>query len=129
MADSTFLNRYRLQSADIDVKIHDKHVDKLAKICFNNWKELYSLRMKAKDIEIIETNKSEAKAKLFLCTWKQRNGTDATYKCLIDALLEIEHREDAESVCEILMSEKKSSESSAALENGTMSAGMYIIYF
>ena len=124
MTDSKFLNHYQLISADIDVKIRDEHVDKIARICFSNWKELYPLHMKKKDLEVIDTkSNSEDKSKLFIRTWKQRNGSDATYKRLIDALLEIDHREDAESVFDILMS-KKEYESSAALENGSMSAGI-----
>ena len=77
--------------------------------------------MEVKDIEVIEAEpKSSDKAVIL---WKQRKGKDATYRHLIDALIKIECREDAETVCEIFKSQKEST-SRADSESGTMSAGM-----
>ena len=113
---------------NIDSRICDDHINKIAHIFFNNWKKLYShLGMEVKDIEVIEAEpKSSDKAVIL---WKQRKGKDATYRHLIDALIKIECREDAETVCEIFKSQKEST-SHADSESGTMSAGMdpYISY-
>ena len=121
MADSKFLDYFHLQPEDIDAKIHEEHINKIAHICINDWKNLYPfLGIDTKDIEAIEAelNKKDM-AKSFFRLWKKRNGRDATYRRLIDALIKIKSREEAECVCEILKS-KKESESHGALEGGSM---------
>ena len=48
-------------------------------------------------------NDEESKGQRFLERWKEKKGCDATYIKLINALLEVECRNDAESVCELLL--------------------------
>ena len=55
----------------------------------------------AQDIKHDGKSEPERRAAL-LKTWDQKKGSGATYKALIAALLEIEHKNDAEVVCKLL---------------------------
>ena len=121
MAESKFLDRYHLKTNDIDVKICEDHLNEIAGICFDDWNDLYPfLGMDTKDIALIEAEPiPKTKAKSFFRLWKKRNGSNATYRRLIDALIKIKSIDGAESVCEILMSQNES-----VLESGTKSSGI-----
>ena len=55
------------------------------------------------DIEREVDKEEERKARLF-SRWKSEKGAGASYKQLVNALLEIECKQDAEYVCELLRS-------------------------
>ena len=54
-----------------------------------------------RDIDCQEMDEDQKRERFFLI-WKENKGSEATYIKLIRALLTIESKEDAESVCELL---------------------------
>ena len=101
----SIMERYQLQEEDCSKQISDSHLEKIAHSNCEKWRSLPSyLKMEAiisKDIE--REFKGEEERRLeFLKHWKQERGLDATYRELVNALLEIKCRQDAEKVCELL---------------------------
>ncbi len=72
------------------------------------WKVLAPiLKLTQPEVEAIERDNhgEELKRIEFLSVWKQKQCERATYMALVDALCEIERREDARKVCEVLKGE------------------------
>ena len=86
-------------------QITDEHIEVISRTLCSQWKSLPAHLglppITARDIDHGPGDERE-KRNTFLTTWKAMKGSEATYKKLISALLKIEHREDAESVCELL---------------------------
>ena len=98
------IQHYELSEEHVRQPINDTHLDEVAKFCLK-WRKLPShLKMQVSDVANIERDHAteEERRSEFFQTWKQNNGFDATYEILIGALLEIGHRNDAESVCKML---------------------------
>ena len=73
----------------------------------SQWKNAApKLRFTDDEVESIDNDntKAEAKRVSFLKTWKQKFAMKATYKALIQSLLNIERVEDARGVCLVLKS-------------------------
>ena len=73
----------------------------------SQWKNVApKLRFTDDEVESIDDDntKAEAKRVSFLKTWKQKFAMKATYKALIQSLLNIERVEDARGVCLVLKS-------------------------
>ncbi len=105
MTFCSIMEHYQLQEEDCNKPISDSHLAKISQSICEKWRLLPShLKMEpivTKDID--RESKSEEEKRLeFLKRWKQERGLDATYKELINALLEIQCRRDAEKVCELL---------------------------
>ena len=96
---------YHLAEKDTDKQITDEHIEVISRTSCSQWKSLPAHLglplITARDIDRGPGDERE-KRNTFLTTWKAMNGSKATYKKLISALLKIECREDAESVCELL---------------------------
>ena len=76
----------------------------------SQWKNVApKLRFTDDEVESIDNDntKAEAKRVSFLKTWKQKFAMKATYKALIQSLLNIERVEDARGVCLVVKSIQK----------------------
>ena len=88
-----------------DSVISDLHLDEIAQTRCTYWKSLPS-RLGLEDIvaEDIDRNFSREfdKRRELFRQWKQIKGSEATYRCLVKALLDINQRHDAEYVSGLL---------------------------
>ena len=89
--------------------VSDLHLEVISRSYCTKWKSLPAhLEMKevvVNDIDRINGDEQE-KRHAFLKKWKAVKGSEATYKKLINALLAIECREEAEGVRELLLSQQ-----------------------
>ena len=99
------LGQYGLVVDDCTTKISDKDLGSICSKCIFPHDSLAPhLKVEqacAEDIKHDSNLRSERRSSL-LKKWKQSNGSSATYEVLIDALLAIEHKEDAEVICKLL---------------------------
>ena len=115
---STFLqlmSQYRLTERQYNKQVSDIHLEKLSRSGCKQWKSLPPhLKLEAIVAEDIDKSQKGEREKRheFLLTWKDMEGSGATYKQLITALLKIKCRQDAEKLCEML---KKSAQSQLAI--------------
>ncbi|MCG8622141.1 MAG: hypothetical protein MJE68_09130 [Proteobacteria bacterium] len=72
--------------------------------CFSQWRVIFGSLLNELDLGDVDRDKptEEEKRIAALRTWKARNGSEATYKILVDALLNRGERSDAENICKIL---------------------------
>ena len=105
MSLDQILNTYKLEEKDCDGAVSDLHLEVISRSYCTKWKSLPAhLEMEVivvDDIDRINGDKQE-KRHAFLKKWKGTKGSDATYRKLINALLTIECRKEAEGVCELL---------------------------
>ena len=116
---SSLMEQYQIPEEDCNRQIRDIHLEEISQSHCEKWRSLPShLKMKTiikKDID--RESKSEDEKRLaFFERWQQERGSDATYKALINALLKISCRQDAEKVCELLQKFLSTPEQSAASE-------------
>ena len=101
------LQRYGLKETDLNQEINDSNLEIICRKSCTNWRALPRLlgidgyKIILANIERDYTKEDEKKLALFQ-EWQKMNGFDATYKVLVNALLETRQREDAQCVCEIL---------------------------
>ena len=99
--------KYHLTEEEVSIKITDRHIVDISISLCTKWKFLPAYlglaANIAQDIDCKPVNEEEKRLK-FLTTWKVKKGFEATYKSLIGALLDIECRDEAGSVCELLKS-------------------------
>ena len=97
--------RYQLTEEDVNKQITDKDIEFISMSMCGKWKSLYAhLDLKAiiaEDIDRLQVDEDQKRSKFF-STWKEKKGSEATYEKLIGALLTMECRGDAESVCMLL---------------------------
>ena len=101
----TLQKSYALEDADFNAQVSDAHLDDFSRCCSSDWKFLCShLKLDKIVVDDIDCRPLSPKQKRrrFFSEWKQRKGSDATYKVLVQALLEIDRRKDAEYLCELL---------------------------
>ena len=90
--------------------------------CFSQWRVIFGSLLSDLDLGDVDRDKptEEEKRIAALRTWKARNGSEATYKILVDALLNRGERSDAENLCKILadhsMSDKNGTEVNSELQ-------------
>ncbi len=110
MADSTetlssLMEHYQLKEEDCNRQISTLHLDEISLNFSRKWRFLPA-RLKMEDIVAYDIDRGpgdeEEKRRAFFLKWKWTKGSNATYKALICALLEIKSRQDAESVCKLL---------------------------
>ena len=102
---SSLLEHYGLTEEECNKVVSDRHLDKISLSHCGGWRALPShLGLPSILVEDIDKSPLEQKEKRqkFFRDWKQRRGFNATYRSLIIALLETNHRGDAESVCQLL---------------------------
>ena len=124
ISPNTLCAHFELADQELDKVISDLHLDDIAQTRCTYWKFLSSrLRLQdvvAKDIDKDFPTESE-KRREFFQQWKQRKGSEATYRSLVKALLDINQRRDAEYVCNLLRQADASS--------SVASSGIYRRYF
>lgn len=97
---------------DLDRQITDVHIDQISRSLDCGWRSLpRPLEMENIVVNDLDRElcKEEDKRRGFFYKWKQMMGRDATYKRLIDALVEIGHIDDANKVYKMLGSHEKTS--------------------
>ena len=101
--------RHHLTEEDVNKQITDEHIEVISSstsLC-SQWKSLpVHLGLATTivgDIDSTPVTKTEKKS-FFFTTWKEEQGSNATYRKLIGSLLEIPCKQDAESVCQFLKS-------------------------
>lgn len=98
--------------------ITDKHINDISRSYCTTWKYLCPYlgveSIVAGDIAKNAAYDEEEKRVAFFKKWKLIKGSDATYKQLISALLQIRCRNDAEGVCKILRTDSTASAAGAA---------------
>ena len=125
------LSPYRmanLESLDLEKKITEIHCDKISHNINLKWRRLPPyLGLESEpivsDIEHLLIEEEEKRGK-FLSKWKEIKGSDATYKNLLDALNELDCKDDAEHVQKLLLPDSQPQHSHGS-ERPT---GMYIAY-
>ena len=72
--------------------------------CFRQWRVTFGSLLSQIDLGDVdrENTTEEEKRIAGLRKWKVRNGCEATYKILVDTLLNRGERSDAENICKIL---------------------------
>ena len=110
------IDRYHLTEEDVDKQITDKHIEVISRSTCRKWRSLYA-HLDLTSIVVLDIDHDhhmqldeDQKRSLFFTNWKEKKGSEATYKWLISALLTIECREDAESVCELLKQQQQQPE-------------------
>lgn len=102
---STILDHYGLTQENCNEHVSDSLLEKFCQSHCEKWRLLTAcLKMKAiaaKDIDRGSKDEDEKRLSFFR-RWKHEKGFDATYKVLISALLDIDCRGDAESVCKLM---------------------------
>ena len=98
-----------LNNFGVGQQVSDKHVDDISLSSCQKWRFLPShLDLPSILVEDIERNPRAVtesdKRHEFFQAWKAAKGSEATYRELIRALLAIGCRQDAEYVCDLLMS-------------------------
>ena len=125
---STFLelmSQYKLTESQYNQQVSDTHLEKLSRSGCKQWKSLPPhLELEAIVAEDIDKSQKGEREKRheFLLTWKDIEGSDATYGQLITALLKIKCRRDAEKLCEML---KKSVQAIATASATSHHAGKH----
>ena len=103
---SSFWSYCGLTEEDVSKKITDEHIEFISRSLCRQWKSLPAhlglAIIVVDDIDKSNVMDEREKREKFLRTWKKEKGSEATYKKLIDGLLTIKCKEDAEFVCELL---------------------------
>lgn len=104
---SSLLTKFELSEKDCGIKVSKKDLDRVANNCEFPYERLAPY-LDVKQVSDIEREgKSEpGRRTALLERWNQMKGSDATYRALITALLDIEHRNDAEKICKWLRTSK-----------------------
>ena len=91
-------------SADELSKPCDSNIIPSLADCFSQWKVIFGSLLSDLDLSDVdkESSTEEEKRIAALRKWKARNGCEATYKVLVDALLNRGERYQAENLCKIL---------------------------
>ena len=125
---STFLEvieHYELTKEDCNKPLRDAHLVSISRSSCTSWKSLPAHlgleAIVAEDADRSQADPEEKRLKFFR-QWKKRKGSKATYSQLINALLKIDCRQDAEDVCQILSEPLTPSQTSSTTDtagNGT----------
>ena len=73
--------------------------------CFSQWRVIFGSLLSELDLGDIDRNKptEEEKRMAALRKWRDKNGSEATYKVLVDALLNRGERYQAENLCQKIL--------------------------
>jgi len=96
------IKTYNLLEKDCDREVSDSHLKEIACFRCENWKTLLShLEIAVGDSDI--SMDDERKILAFFSTWKMKEGSNVTYKKLVDAFLRVGSRDNAEEICKLLV--------------------------
>ena len=99
------MSQYGLTEGQCNQQVSEAHLEELSRSGCKQWKSLPPyLKLETIVAEDIDKSQKEERDKRydFLLTWKDIEGSNATYRQLITALLKIKCRQDAEKLCEML---------------------------
>ena len=103
-AISSLYAQYGVTEEDMDKEISDLHMDKIVRTRCTHWKSLPPYlglpTNLVKDIDK-DFSKEVDKRREFFDQWKQQKGSEATYKNLVRALLDVKEVYDAKYVCKL----------------------------
>ena len=103
---SSLLEQYQLKEKDLNKQVTDLHIKEISRSHCKKWKSLPAY-LEMEDIVASDIEKKpieeEEKRNNFFSKWKEEKGSEATYKVLIGALQAMRCREDAESICKLLI--------------------------
>lgn len=120
--------KFHLTEEDVNKQITDRHIEDISCTLCGKWRSLPA-HLRLAIITVGDINRGSGdereKRRIFLTTWKEQKGSNATYIRLINALLKIKCAEDAESVCKLLEDDQQP-ESDVSLSNVSTCSG--IIY-
>ena len=124
---STFVAHYGLTEEYCKREVSDSDIIKITRSLHGKWKSQLPPLLEMDPIVVTDIvgapgyMSDEDKRLAFFKEWKQRKGFNATYKALISALLEIECRQDAGSVCKILKKTTAAAPDQASYSTNTTS--------
>ncbi len=112
---SSTLQRYHLNESDVLQQVSNIHLQEISHSHCHKWRSLpVALDMENhliwEDIDLEVRDEERRRNKFFSC-WQSEKGADANYKKLINALLVIGCRQDAEYVCGLLKNTETTGES------------------
>ena len=104
---SQLLNDYQLTENDCNGAVSDIHLEEISRYYCTGWKSSLPPNLEMREIHVkdivVGHGDEQEKRHAFLKKWKEVGGSkNATYKKLISALLDTEHRKEAEGVCKLL---------------------------
>jgi len=101
----SLLEQYSVTEEECVLQVSERHVSDIALSHCRKWRYLPSY-LELEDIVKSDIDhgagSEEEKRHSFLLKWREVKGSSATFKKLINALLEIDCHQDAESVCKLL---------------------------
>ena len=101
------MKRFGLSEQDMIKKVSDTHMEKISRSYCSQWRSLYSYlevdQIVVSDVDRMNSSQREKRC-AFFTAWREKMGSDATYRSLVCALLKIGCQEDAECVCKLLSS-------------------------
>ncbi len=120
----TLLDNYELTDEECCMQVSDIHLDQFSSNCCSNkeWTFLPPyLEVEGTVVADINHENLSGKEKrlCFFKQWKQIKGSDATYRALISALLQINRRSDAEYLCNLLQARKATGTTNPATTTAT----------
>lgn len=102
---NSLIRQYQLPDVEYDKAPTKTYLDKISNIPFSQWRLLPPpLEIDSSVVDTIDHDITDERVRRreFFNQWKQSKGSDATYRKLISALLDIGCREEAEKVCRLL---------------------------
>ena len=97
--------RYNLRELGLNQPVNNKHIQEFSSSHGSKWRLIpANLNLKTIIADDIDRTpiKEEEKRYAFFSEWKLIQGSFATYKALITALLESDCQDDAESMCKLV---------------------------
>ena len=101
---SSICAHYGVNQEDLNKEISDLHLAKIVQSRCTRWRSLPShLELETNLLSDIDRDfpKEVEKRSEFFDQWKRQKGSEATYKRLMQALLDVKERHDAEYVCQL----------------------------
>ena len=117
---SSLLGYYELEEESLDLQVSDRHLDEISRSSCRQWKSLSTRlgvpRIVVDDIDACQVSEEDKRSRFFF-KWKDIKGSRATYRSLIEGLLEISCQEDAESICNLLMEDSENIHTKQPISN------------
>lgn len=118
VSPDVLINRLGIDGEACNKKINDKDLENSCSFPYKRLSPHLGLNgVDTSDIERDAQTEPERRSGL-LNKWKEKEGSDATYRALISALLEIDRKDDAEDICRLLKTSK--SATGCPLEDTTL---------
>ena len=122
----SLIEQYELTEQDCTRQIEDVDLDRISDSHCMHWRKLPT-HLGMEKIVTNDIDKSqgseEVKRSDFFSRWKDIRGSDATYKQLVIALLEVNCRQDAEDVLKILKESIRKAQHQQAVSKKTSNNG------